>query len=267
MKKNLLAVITVGMSLFIISCSSTKEVESIPVEERYARAKALFDNENYLEAIEEFKIVTVQFQGSDFSDDAQFYLAECRFIRGEYILASAEYDNLSRLMPNSPFTTIARYKRAESFYLLSPKSQLDQKYTRYAVDNFQTYIEYSPTDSLVGDAEKKITELTEKLAQKMFDGGKLYFRMEYYKAANSYFEKLIQDYHDTQFVDDGLLWKAKCQTERKNFADAEQTLNELRTKFPETDLTEEITELQKKILEDKAEYEEDQRSRKLSVNE
>ncbi len=265
MKKTLIALISFAVSLFVLSCSSTKEVESIPVEERFAKAKALFDNGDYLEAIEEFKIVTVQFQGSDYGDDAQFYLAECRFIRGEFILASAEYDNLVRLMPNSPFASIARFKRAESFYQLSPKSQLDQKYTRYAVDNFQTYIEYSPKDSLVDEAEKKITELTQKLAKKMFDGGKLYYRMEYYKAAISYFEKLIQDYHDSPFVDDALLWKAKCQNERQDFVGTIQTLAELETKFPLTDLKEEIATLQKKNLNDRKVYEEDQRQRKLSV--
>ncbi len=267
MKSVSIIVVASIISLFITSCSSTKEIESIPVEERYAKAKALFDNEDYLEAIEEFKIVTVQFQGSDYGDDAQFYLAECRFIRGEYILASAEYDNLIRLMPNSQFTTLARYKRAESFYQLSPKSQLDQKYTRYAVDNFQTYIEYSPADSLVKDAETKITELTQKLAKKMIDGGKLYYRMEYFKAAISYFEKLIQDYHDTPFVDDGMFWKAKCQNERKDFAGASQTLDELFVKYPETDLKDDIAELQKKIKEDKAEYDADQITRKLGTNE
>jgi outer membrane protein assembly factor BamD len=260
-KKTSISLTSIILSLFIISCSSTKETESIPVEERFKKAKLLFDNEDYLEAIEEFKIVTVQFQGSDFGDDAQFYLAECRFLRGEYILASAEYDNLVRLMPNSPYTTTARYKRAESFYQLSPKSQLDQKYTRYALDNFQTYIEYSPSDSLVGEAERKITELTQKLARKMFEGGKLYFRMEYYKAATSYFEKLIQDYHDTPYVDDGLLWKSKCQNERKDFAGAVQTLNELQSKFPDTDLNEDIRELEQQIVNDKNEYDEDQRQR------
>ena len=267
MKKTFILIFAVIVSVCITSCSSTKEVETIPVEERFAKAKALFDDGDYLEAIEEFKIVTVQFQGSDYGDDAQFFLAECRFIRGEYILASAEYDNLIRLMPNSPFTTLARYKRAESFYRLSPKSQLDQKYTRYAVDNFQTYIEYSPTDSLVKDAEAKITELTEKLAKKMFDGGKLYYRMEYYKAASSYFDKVIQDYHDTPYVDDGLLWKAKCQDERKDFVGAVQTINELQTKYPATDLKEEIAELLKKIHADKEEYEADQLARKLGTNE
>jgi outer membrane assembly lipoprotein YfiO len=137
-------------------------------------------------------------------------------------------------MPTSPFVNTARYKRAESYYQLSPKAQLDQKYTRYALDNFQTFVEFSPADSLVADATAKIQELTLKLAQKMFEGGKLYYRLEYYRASISYFDKLIQDYHDSPFVDDGMLWKAKSMNERKDFdGAAQQVLNELNAKFPD----------------------------------
>ncbi|NUN70249.1 MAG: outer membrane protein assembly factor BamD [Bacteroidetes bacterium] len=262
--KSILVVLT---AMFIVSCASTEATVTLPVEERYQKAKALFDDESYLQAAEEFKIITVQFQGSEYADEAQFYLAECRYRRGEYILASAEYDNLVRLMPGSPFTNLARYMRAEAYYQLSPKPQLDQKYSRLALDNFQTYIEFSPKDSMVADAERKISELTLKLAQKMFDGGLLYYRMEYYRAAIAYFDKLIQEYHDSPFADDGMLWKARSQNERKDFSGAVQTIQELRTKHPGTDLTPEIAELEKKITEDKAEYEEDQRLRQTTLTE
>ena len=259
--------ISAFVSLLLVSCSSTEETLTLPVEERYAKAKALFDDGDYLKAIEDFKTITIQFQGSEYGDDAQFYLAECRFLRSEFILAAAEYDNLVRLMPGSPYVNIARYKRAESYYQLSPKSQLDQKYTRYALDNFQTYIEFSPADSMAKDAETKIQELTLKLSKKMFDGGILYYRLEYYKAAVSYFDKLIQEYHDSPYVDDGMYWKAKCQSERKDFAGAEQTLNELLVKFPNTDLKENISELQKAIEKEKIEFPQNQQKRQLSSSE
>ena len=265
--KNVLKIIgSIALSLFIISCSATEETASLSVEERFAKAKAAFDDENYLEAIEDFKAITVQSQGSEFGDDAQFYLAECRFNREEFILAAAEYDNLVRLMPASSFVNTARYKRAESYYQLSPKSQLDQKYTRYALDNFQTFVEFSTTDSLVTDATAKIQELTLKLSQKMFEGGKLYYRLEYYRAAISYFDKLIQDYHDSPFVDDGMLWKAKSMNERKDFDGAVQILNELTAKFPSTELSEEIAALRVKIEEDRIEYQEDELKRQKSIS-
>ncbi|MBI2428690.1 MAG: outer membrane protein assembly factor BamD [Ignavibacteriales bacterium] len=250
----------------MISCSSTKEVENIPADVRYQQAKELFDDESYLEAIEEFKIVIVQYQGSEFADDAQYYLAESRFQRGEYILAAAEYDNLIRTMPSSPFTSLSRYKKGLSHYLLSPKSQLDQKYTRFSIDDFQTYIEYSPTDSLVNDAEAKISEMTDRIARKIFESGKLYYRLDYYRASIVYFNKVISEYNDSQFTDDAMLWKARSLKERKEFDAASASLTELKAKYPATDLQSEIQELQSEIEIDKADHQKDQQEKLLPKN-
>ncbi len=236
------------VAIIISSCSSSKEVESLSAEEQFKLAMKNFEKENYLEAIENFKIVTVQYQGSSYADDAQFYIAESRFLRGEYILAGAEYDMLVRLMPSSSFVPIARYKRALSFYNLSPKSQLDQKYTKLAIDDFQTFIEYSPKDTLVPDAEQKISELTNKLALKIFESGKLYYRMEFYKAAISYFDYVIEIYHDTEFADDAFLWKARSYHERKDDVSALRTLEQLFEKFPASTVADEANELKKEIM-------------------
>lgn len=250
------SVVSFGVILasLIISCSSTKEIETIPADVRYQRAKALYDDENYLEAMEEFKIVIVQYQGSEYADDAQYYLAESRFNRGEYILAAAEYENLVRTMPSSPFVSLSRYKKGLAHYLLSPKSQLDQKYTKFSIDDFQTYIEYSPADSMVNDAEAKISEMTDRLARKIFESGKLYYRLEYYRASIVYFNKVISEYTDSQFTDDAMLWKARSLMERKEFDAAEGSLIELKTKYPGTDLGSEIQELMSDIETGKADY-------------
>jgi outer membrane protein assembly factor BamD len=236
------------------SCSSTKEIETLPVEERYAKAKALFDDRNYLDAIEEFKIVIVQYQGSEYADDAQFYLAECRFLRGEYILAAAEYDNLIRTMPTSPYVTLCRYKKGLSHYLLSPKEQLDQKYTKLSIDDFQTYLEYAPNDSMANHAESMIQEMTDKLAKKIFDSGKLYYRLEYYRASIAYFNKVISEFNDSPFTDDAMLWKAKSLRERKDYDAAAASLTELLTKYPQSDLVPEAERLMKEVEKDRAEY-------------
>lgn len=266
MKKRCLYYVPVFFALVMASCSSTKEIDTLPADVRYQRAKALYDDESYLEAIEEFKIVIVQYQGSEFADDAQYYLAESRFKRGEFILAAAEYDNLIRTMPSSPYTTVSRYKKGLAHYLLSPKSQLDQKYTRFSIDDFQTYIEYSPADSLVSDAEAKIGEMTDRIARKIFESGKLYYRLDYYRASIVYFNKVISEYNDSQFTDDAMLWKARSLKERKEFDAASSSLIELRSKYPETDLQPEIQELQTEIEIDKADYQKEQQEKLVRKN-
>ncbi|MEW6061220.1 MAG: outer membrane protein assembly factor BamD [Bacteroidota bacterium] len=258
--------IAIVAAMALISCSSTKEIETLPADVRYQRAKALFDDEKYLEAIDEFKIVIVQYQGSEYADDAQFYLAECRFLRGEYILAAAEYDNLIRTMPTSPYATISRYKKGLSHYRLAPKSQLDQKYTRLSIEDFQTYIEYAPTDSLVSDAETKIKELTDRLAKKIFESGKLYYRLEYYRASIAYFNKVISEYNDSQFTDDALLWKARSLKERKEFDAATTSLMELLTKYPETELKADAQQLLSEIEQERSAYEHEQQQKLARQN-
>lgn len=244
------AAVGIACALLVIGCSSSKEVESLSAEVRFAQAMREFNGENYLEAIEDFKIVTVQFPGSAIADDAQFHIAECRYRRSEYILAGAEYDMLIRTMPSSPLVVKARYMKAMSGYNLSPKSELDQKYTREAIDDFQTCIEYSPTDSLSKEAARRIVELNNKLAKKELENGKLYYRLEFYKAAITYFDNVLDRFHDTEFADDALLGKARAMRDRGDFAGALDAINLFFQKYPASDLKNEVDALKSDVEQD-----------------
>jgi outer membrane protein assembly factor BamD len=141
MIRSFLLPVAIGVTLVLSGCGTTREVEQLSVEKRFEHALALFKDENYLDAYEEFRIVTLQFQGSTFADQAQFDMGECRYRREEYVLAAYEYDVLVRTMPTSKYVPQARYQRAMCYYRLSPASYLDQTYSRQAVDEFQSFIE------------------------------------------------------------------------------------------------------------------------------
>ncbi len=192
-----------GLILIVAAwgCSSTKEVEQLSVEQRFEKAMKLFDDEDFAGAYEEFRIVTLQYQGSAVADDAQFHMGECKDKREEFVLAAYEYDVLIRTMPTSKFVPKARYQRAMCYYRLSPTYFLDQTYTHQAIDEFQSFIEYSPTDSLAVLAEAKINELNMKLAQKEYQNGITYIHMEYYKSAYACFENVTEKYHDTPYAE------------------------------------------------------------------
>ena len=171
------------LSILMSGCGSEEAIRQVTAEERYELGMKAFQKEDYLGAIDEFKVVSLQYQGSKVADSAQFYMAECRFLREEYILAAFEYDVLLRTMPSSVFVSRARFKRATCYYELSPKSTLDQNYTRKAIDEYQAFLEYHPTDTLDTVAESRISELNTKLAKKDYENGMTYMHMEYYKAA------------------------------------------------------------------------------------
>jgi len=232
----------------LAGCTATDESVQLSADQRFQRAMEYFKEEDYLEAIEEFKIVTLQFQGSGIADDAQYYMAECYFMREQYELAAYEYELLLRTMPTSEFVATARYKRALCYFNKSPESFRDQEFTRRAIDEFQSFIEYHPTDSLVQDAERRIVELNTKLAKKEYDNGITYMNMESYKSAITFFDYVLEKYHDSPYAEQAQLKKAEAMMRRKKFVEAKQEIEKFFVKYPESGLKVEAERLRDEIL-------------------
>ncbi len=207
----------------------------------------LFEDEDYLPAINEFTIITLQHQGSAYADSAQFFLAECRFLRHEYLVAATEYGYLRRSFPASPLVPEAQYKLALSFYNLSPKWMLDQQYTRKAIDEFQAFVEYYPNHPHADDAAAKIMELNTRLAKKSYETAQLYETMEYYKASILEFGHIIEKYHDTEYAPLAYLGKVQVLITRKKFEEARTELQKFYDRFPNSVLKSTADKLKERI--------------------
>jgi outer membrane protein assembly factor BamD len=64
------------------------------------------------------------------------------------------------------------------------------------------FLEDFPQSELVQDAEQSITKLRIKLAEKDFEVGRLYLKLEEYESALIYFRSVLNNYYDTDFSDD-----------------------------------------------------------------
>ena len=64
------------------------------------------------------------------------------------------------------------------------------------------FIEDFPESDLIRDAEIGILELRIKLAQKDFEVGRMYLKLEEYESALIYFRSVLNNYYDTSFADD-----------------------------------------------------------------
>jgi outer membrane protein assembly factor BamD len=213
-------------------CGSSESTTMLSPEERFRNAMALFNDEDYLAAINEFTIITLQHQGSAYADSAQFYLGECRFRRGEYLVAATEFGYMHRSYPASPLSAEAQYKLALSYYRLSPVSVLDQQYTKRAIDEFQSFVEYYPANPHVSSADSMIMELNTRLAKKAFETAELYEVMEYYKASTLSYDEVIEKYHDTQYAPIAYLGKTRVLLARKRAHEAATTLQRFYERFP-----------------------------------
>ncbi len=253
LNRKLFVVASLVVSALWTGCSTEEALQQLSAEQQYRLGMSYFQEEDYLEAIEEFKVITLQFGGTQWADDAQFSMAEARFVRGEFILAAYEYDVLLRTMPTSEFVRLARFRKATCYFESSPSPDLDQEYTRKAIDEYQTFLEYHGTDSLAAMADQRIRELTAKLAQKDFESGMIYLRMSYNKAATFYFDLVLEKYHDTPFAEPAYVRKAEALVNRKRYDEAELVLSRFLDRYPSSTLRQEAEQLRQNAIEGKKE--------------
>lgn len=195
-----------GVIVFSSACNKDKFVRpGDSAEVAYNKAIALFENEDYVDAANAFDAVTRIARGSEYAEDAQYYLAESYYLSDQYLLAASEYDRFTSYYPQSPKRQEVEYKAALCFFNLSPRYRLDQTETRQAIERFQLYINRYPNSDFVQDAADRIDELRSKLARKDFEAGEFYYRTDRYEAATIYYSLTIDQYPETVWAERALV--------------------------------------------------------------
>jgi outer membrane protein assembly factor BamD len=234
----LIPLLLVLLTSFFSGCSSSggKDINTEDPEEAFRIAKRKYDKKDYVDAIDDFSFIKLKFPGTKIADEVQFYLADSYFHREEFILASYEYEMLLKNYPLSPWVPETRYKLGASYYELSPKYSLDQEFTYYAVNELKIFLEQYPTNKFASDAEKKLKELENKLAYKLFKTGELYMKMDDYKSAAIYFSTVCEEYIDSEWADDAMIGQVDALMSAKKYKDAKTVLDRFYKLFPGSNL-------------------------------
>lgn len=243
MMKSIKIVAILILSIVFIDCSGSKDLSQLSPEERFLRAKKLYDDRNYLESISEFENIMIQFSGSNIVDDAQFYLAMSYYGKGEYVKSAYEFSKLIRDFPVSEYVKDAQFMLAESYYQLTPHYSLDQRFTEKAIEEYQAFIDFFPNDPRVPVAEQKIRELNDKLARKIFETAEQYRRMNYIKSALIYYDLLLEKYPDSKFSSEALYTKIKLLVERSRNKEALEEAKKYLQRYPNSDKSKEVSRL------------------------
>jgi outer membrane protein assembly factor BamD len=222
-----LFLITVHLS----ACGSNKLRANMTTEERLEYAMKLFNDHDYLDARTQFRIITLNAPGSAIVDRAQFYLAECHFHTEEFIIAAAEYEKVLRLYSRSEYLDDAQYRIALCYFELSPRADLDQKFTLRAVEEFQKFLEDFPDSELEEEASQKLQELRNKLAKKEYNSADLYRRLAYYESALVYYDEVLNRYYDTIYAEPSLYYKAEILHKLLRYPKAKEAIHQLMDRY------------------------------------
>lgn len=218
----LVATFLVGLGLLalLLGCGPGPPKAKLDAEDQFLLAKKRFDDRKYLEAQTEFQKLIWNFPGSDYVDEAHYYLAECFLQQEDYPSAIHSYQRLLQNYSQSPFADDAQYKVGLCYYKQSLPARLDQDFTHKAIRELRTFLEDYPNSEWVPEAQKLLMVSRTKLAQKEYLNGHLYYRMGEYVSAIIYLQEVLKDYPDTKWADDAQFTIGECYRRQKKWDQA-----------------------------------------------
>lgn len=190
----------------LMSCRSEDLIRpGDPIDVAFDKAMSQFEEEKYTDAARSFETVISIGRGTDWGQDAQYYLAESHYKNRRYLVAASEYSRYVQFHPNSPRREDAEFKEALCYYNLSPRYRLDQTYTESAIERFRLFMSRYPNSEHREQAGNYIEELREKLAQRDYNAAEFYMRTNRYNSAAIYFGLVIDRFPETRWAERALV--------------------------------------------------------------
>lgn len=189
------------LSVIIIqSCKSSfeKTLASKDVEKKTVAAFKYFEDEDYYKASDLFKALIQEVDRGAEVEKMFYYYALCDYHLEDYGLAAYEFERLIQKFPRGNYTEEAQFLIGKSNYKEAPSYQLDQDYTKRAIESFQLFLDRYPNSDKKDEVNKYVDELTYRLEKKAFLQAKLYYKTGDFQSAAVALEDVLNDFPDTR---------------------------------------------------------------------
>jgi len=249
LKKFILFVAAVGLAaIWFSGCGMPSIKAAANALDQFDLAKAEYDEEHWLKAIEGFQKVIFNFPGATIVDTAQYYLAMSYYNNDEYELAAVEFQRLITNYPRSAYTTEAQFMAAMCYMENTPDHYaLDQEDLKSAIALLRDFIIDNPDSPLVESARAVIGEGMDKLARKEYETASFYLRIYDLEAARIYFQHIIDNYTDTRYAPRALFGLSEVLYKESRMVEALEKFNHFLVIYPGSELVSKAEEYIKKI--------------------
>jgi outer membrane protein assembly factor BamD len=187
------------------SCGGPYSAKSVNVpDEKLRMADDLYGRKKYTQAGTEYKDFLAVFAGDERSDYAQFMLAESYRGAREFALASVEYRILIADFGYSEFVDDAFFLEGLCSFEMTQRSERDQRESYEALTRINRFLDIFPDSPRRAEALQVRSEIYDLLGEKAYQSARLYFKRKHYVAAGIYFQKIIDEYPETEWA--GMSW-------------------------------------------------------------
>lgn len=243
------------LTVTLVGCGGKHSLNNLTSQELFNKGKEKYDQEKYLKAIEYFQTLVYNYPGESVVDTAQYFLAQSYFGDKEYELANVEFNRLAVNYPASTYAEDAIFMKALCLYKGTPKNYgLDQSDLHVAIKQFEDFIIDFPESNVIGEAQSYLLEAHTRLAKKYYNSGVVYDRIGTYKSAEIYFQKVIDEYTDTEYAPLATFGLAEMEYKLKNYKNAKEKFSDFILVFKDNLLVKKAKEYLEKSAYKAGEY-------------
>ncbi|MFO7659854.1 MAG: outer membrane protein assembly factor BamD [Candidatus Cloacimonadaceae bacterium] len=216
--------------LIILAGCARNKVDYTP-ETKMAKANELFAQKKYAKAAVLYEEISFE-KKSATSAVALMRLADSYFNMNKFIDARLKYTMMTNSYPDYPDIETAFFRIGVCYYEESLPAQYDQTETAQSIEAFRIFIDKFPGSKYYPDALEYIRKAQNKIIEKKYYNGYIYYKMKDYSSALMYFKEIIMLGNQTEIDRRSLYYATRISLKHKNETDAYDFWNRLKTKYP-----------------------------------
>jgi outer membrane protein assembly factor BamD len=225
------AAILGATALFYLGCSSSRpglvaNPEKV-CREKYAQARKDFDKGHDADAQTKLRDITVDCAGYDYVEEAQFLLGQSYYRTEQWLEAETEFGILVQNWERSKHMEEARWKICRSAFFQAPPWDRDPSLSEGAMEKEKAFLADYPRGPWSDSARTDLADLVGRLAERRYETGKLYLKMDEPLAATIYFKLLLKEYPESDKIPPARLDMARAYSELDQFDRAKECLDSL----------------------------------------
>jgi outer membrane protein assembly factor BamD len=194
--------------LMTAGCGSyEKLLKSTDKELKKTKLKEYYEDGQYVKASELLNQVLPRYRATDEAEELMWMNAQSFYGMKDYMMAGAEFKNISDLYPYGKYAEDAYFMTAMCEYYQAPRADLDQANTRSAMEAFTIFMTKFPSSPKNQDASRYMTEMREKLVEKSYKSARLYYDMKQYKASVTALTNSLREFPETKYREEMMFLK------------------------------------------------------------
>lgn len=194
------AVMSVGCSNF------SKLVNSNDFDAKYEAAVKYYENHNYTKAIQLFENLIMHYHGKENAENISWYYAQSLMAEEDYYSAAYQFKSFFKRFPYSSRAEESLYLAADCKYHLSPDYYLDQKQTKEAIQEYESFVDRYPASVHIPEINSHLDVLHNKLMRKDYEIAYNYYHTENYHAAYVSLQTFLNNYPDSEYKESAMFY-------------------------------------------------------------